>query len=196
MWQGEDHELIPMRVFVSNFSVEDVAGQHLRLKHRPSVVMCVALAGLLLPALLSLFSLMWEGVVVALVFGLPAFWLGVLVWDQWQDICFPLFGGEIRWRDGWKRGRLSGNRVLAASVDLDVQPGLHKGTGPTAYIRFWVADKAVVRAGNRNPWQRVFTYVPDLGEAPVMESMKRYEEALRELGYPSETKAEQMPPRI
>lgn len=194
-WWGE-HDVISMRLFVSSFSVDDAPGHHLRLKHRPSAVMCVALAGLLLPGLLSLFTLMWQGVVVALVFGLPAFWLGVLVWDQWQDVCFPPYGGEIRWRDGWKRGQLCGNRVQAASVELNVQPALHKGAGPTAYIRFWVADKAAVRAANKDPWQRVFTYVPDLAEAPVMESMKRYEDALRELGYPAETSSEQVAPRV
>lgn len=173
-----------MKLFSASRSMQYLPGHGLRLQSRPSILMCLCCGVFSLQTLVCLLRFEWGAALASLVFGMPAFWMGTLAWCDWREAFIPPAGGAIAWQDGLFHASISGDRILAVSVDVNVMPGLHKGPGPTAYPGIWVFDAFYNQVAGMDPWRRVYDYcaAADTPEQIQMQT-EAIRKALEELGY-------------
>jgi len=134
----------------------------------------------------------WEVLWGTLVFAFWAWLIGALVWMEWADVHVPKKGdGSVAWRDGLKTGVIPAERVLGAMVDAHVQPKLHKGPGPTAFLGVWICDASLTKEAGTYPWRRLFSLNAGRhSNEQVQAEVEKIRSALKELGYPDEVALE------
>ncbi|RBP41329.1 hypothetical protein DES53_107160 [Roseimicrobium gellanilyticum] len=185
-----------MKLLSTSHTIAYVPGRELRLRSRPGLAMCV---GFVFFAVLTLGSLVsavaqgeWGVLWGTLVFAFWAWLIGALVWMEWTDLCVPPIGtGPVTWRDGLKKQTITAERVLGAMVDAHVQPKLHKGPGPTAFLGVWICDASLTKEAGTYPWRRLFSLnAGSYTTEQVQAEFEKMRSALKELGYPDEVALE------
>lgn len=173
-----------MKWFRTTHDIAHDPGRALRLRSRPGILMGVTFVLLALGAVISLVPLQWSGLFLSICLALPAFWTGALVWMDWGDAHIPRRGAAISWRDGLRKSSLPANRILALNMEMQVQPALHKGPGPTAFLTLWACDAALKNARGSDSWRRIFT-MSMLGRTTdqIETTLATIRKALTDLGY-------------